>query len=156
MAPPFQRYPLALRIVLLFFMFFFNVSIVSLLAQAAAQSIFDLENAQAIFGGALGGPKEINAFLFFQGVSTLGGFALTAMMFSVLESGEFKHHLRLQIYPSVKVLGLAIVAIIVAQLFIEFLVEVNRNIPLPSSLHFLYDYQKQAEIVTNALLDFKD
>ncbi|MES2621920.1 MAG: CPBP family intramembrane glutamic endopeptidase [Bacteroidota bacterium] len=135
-------------------MFMFNMSIVSAMALFAAQSLFQLDNITEVLAGSITDAQTVYAFLFIQGVSTLGGFALTAMMFAVLESGEFIHHLRLKIYPSVKMIGLAVLAIVVAQFFIEFLVEVNQMIPLPTSLQFLYDYQKQAEEVTNALLSF--
>ena len=76
--------------------FLFNMGIVQLLAVFAAQKIFNLENATEVLEGALNSPNDINAFLFVQAVSSLGGFVLTAMMFSVLESGEFKNYLRLK------------------------------------------------------------
>ncbi len=156
MNPPLQRYPLALRLVMMFCMFLFNMSIVSFLAMVAVPSLFGIENVADVLAGKLNNATEMNVFFFIQGISTLGGFALTAMMFAVLEAGEFKHHLRLKIYPSVKVLLLTVLAIIVSQFFIEFLVEINQKISLPSSLQFLYDYQKQAEEVTNALMTFTD
>lgn len=156
MNPPLQRYPLALRIIMMLCMFLFNMSIVSFLAIAAVPALFGVENTADVLAGKLNGAVEMNAFFFIQGISTLGGFALTAMMFAVLEAGEFKHHLRLKIYPSLKVLLLAVASIIVSQFFIEFLVEINQKISLPASLQSLYDYQKQAEQVTNALMSFTD
>jgi len=87
MTPPFQRYPLVLRIFLMFSMFVFNISIVSGVALLAAKSIFNIDNASEVSGGTLNGANDINAFLFIQGISSLGGFVLTAIMFAVLESG---------------------------------------------------------------------
>lgn len=156
MTPPFKRYPLPLRILLLFSMFLFNMGVVSFIALFLAQKIFSLENAQQVLEGTLNNSNEINAFLFIQGLSSLGGFVLTAMMFAVLESGEFKHYLRLKTVPSIKVIVLAVASILTAQFFIEYLVEINQKIPLPSALSFLNDYQKKAEEITNAMMNFKD
>src|SRR4051812_28426730 len=102
MTPPFLRYPLGIRILLMFSMLLFNLGIMSFLALAAASNLFGLDNMEAVLAGTLKAPKEVYAFLFIQGVSSLGGFVLTALMFSVLETGEFKHHLRMKIYPSLK------------------------------------------------------
>ena len=137
-------------------MFLFNISVVSFIALAAAQKIFNLENANAVLEGTFGSPNDINAFLFIQGVSSIGGFVLTAMMFAVLESGEFKHHLRLKIYPAVKLILLAVVAIIVSQFFIDFLVTINKSVALPSAFDFLKEYQKKTEVITEAMMNFKD
>ena len=156
MTPPFKRYPLPLRILLLFSMFLFNMGVVSFIALFFAQKIFNLENAQQVLEGTLTNSNEINAFLFIQGLSSLGGFVLTAMMFAVLESGEFKHYLRIKSLPSVKMIVLAVASILVAQFFIEYLVELNQKIPLPSALSFLSDYQKKAEEIINAMMNFKD
>ncbi len=156
MTPPFKRYPLPLRILLLFSMFLFNMGVVSFIALFFAQKIFNLENAQQVLEGTLTSSNEINAFLFIQGLSSLGGFVLTSMMFAVLESGEFKHYLRLKTFPSIKMIVLAVGSILVAQFFIEYLVELNQKIPLPSALSFLNEYQKKAEEITNAMMNFKD
>lgn len=156
MRPPLQRYPLAIRIVLMFCMFMFNISIVSFLAMAVVPNLFSVQNVTAISEGTLNSLGDIHAFLFIQGVGSLGGFALTAMMFSVLESGEFKHYLRLKIYPSVKMILLTVLAIIISQFFLDFLVQLNQKIALPASLQLIYDYQKKAEDITNAVMNFKD
>lgn len=154
MTPPLQRYPLGLRIILMFCMFMFNMGIVQYIALITAQQIFSLENLDSVLQGNFSEPNALNAFLYVQGLSSLGGFVLTAMMFSVLESGEFKHHLRLSTYPQAKTVLLAIAAIITAQFFIEFLVEINKKIPLPASLQAFNDLQKRAEEITNALMNF--
>lgn len=156
MIPPFKKFPLAVRVVLMFFLFLFNISIVQFIAMAVAQKIFHIDNITQILGGNFTHPHAVKAFLLVQGLSSLGGFVLTAMMFSVLESGEFKNYLRLTPLPSVKLIALAVAAILVSQFFIDFLVEINKKIPLPDSLHSLRDLQKRAEELTNALLNFKD
>ena len=156
MTPPFKRYPLPIRILLLFSLFLFNMGVVSFIALFFAQKLFNLENAQQVIEGTFTGPNDINAFLFIQGITSLGGFVLTAMMFAVLASGEFKHYLRVNIYPSAKMILLAVASVLVAQFFIEYLVEVNQQISIPASLSFLNDYQKKAAVITEAMMNFKD
>lgn len=156
MTPPLKRYPLALRIIMMFCMFLFNIGIVQYLAMLAAQKIFGIEEVELFLGGNFNLPNALNAFLFIQAISSLGGFVLTAMMFAVLESGEFKNYLRIKTYPSLKFVLLAIAAVLVSQFFIEFLVEINQKIPLPASLAGLNEYQKLTERITNAMMSFKD
>ncbi len=156
MNPPFKNFPLLVRIPLMFCMFIFNISVVQLLAVFAAQKLFGIEDIAAVLDGNFAAAGGVNAFLFVQAVSSAGGFILTAMMFSVLESGEFKKHLGLTVKPSLKMVLLAIVAVIVAQFFIEFLVTVNRKFPLPESLKALDDMQKRAAQITEAMMNFKD
>ncbi len=156
MRPPFKPYPLALRIIMMFCMFLFNIGIVQFIAVMVAQKIFNLDNIEGVLQGNFAEPNALAAFLLIQGLSSIGGFVLTAMMFAVLESGEFKHHLRINTFPSAKLILLAVLSIIVAQFFIEFLVEINKKIPLPVSLQALDDIQKRAEEITNALMNFKD
>ena len=156
MRPPFQRYPLAIRIILMFSMFLFNMGIVQVIALFAAQKIFNLENTQLVLEGNFTQPHAVGAFIFMQGISSIGGFVLTAMMFAVLESGEFKNYLRIKTFPSAKMVLLAALSILVAQFFIDFLVQINQKIALPASLHVLYDLQKRAAEVTDAMMNFKD
>jgi membrane protease YdiL (CAAX protease family) len=154
MQPPFRSYPLFLRIILMCCMFLFNISIVTRIALEAAPHLFGVSDIVTIMSGGFETDVELYAFLFVLGVSSLGGFALTAMMFSVLEAGEFSQHLRLSKFPSAKMLLLGLVSIFAAQFFIEFMIKLNEQIPLPASLQFLEELQKQNEIVTNKMLDF--
>lgn len=154
MIPPLQRYPLVLRLMLMFSMFVFNISVVSFLALTFAQSFFNLENINSVSEGIVSSPVEIDAFLFIQAISSLGGFLLTAMMFAVLESGEYKHHLRLKTFPSLKMVLLAAAAVIVSQFFIEYLVSLNQAIELPANLKFLKEYQEKTEALTEKLMSF--
>lgn len=137
-------------------MFLFNMSIMQFIALFVAQKIFNLENVDLVLTGTFTEANAVEAFLLIQGISSLGGFVLTAMMFAVLESGEFKNHLRISTFPSLKFILLSVVSIVVAQFFIEFLVQLNQKIPLPATLHSLYDYQKKMEEVANAMMNFKD
>lgn len=154
MAPPFSRYPLVLRLLLIGSMFVFNISVVSMLAAFLLNPLFGLD-ASAL-QGIPGTQTEVYAFLFLQTVSSLGGFALTAMMFSVLESGVVIKHLGIDVFPGFRALVLGMVAIIAAQFFIDWVVKMNRSIPLPPDLSFIKDSEEKIEEITKALLDFKD
>ena len=154
MIPPFKRYPLAIRVLLMFSMFLFNMSVISYLAILLAQQLFGLEDAQQILEGTFNSGNDLNAFLFIQGFTSILGFALTSMMVAVLESGEFINHLRVKMVPSIQMVLLAIVAIITAQFFIDFLVKINQLIPIPEALSGLKEMQKNAEKLTNAMMNF--
>ncbi len=156
MTPPFQRYHLIVRVLLMFSMFMFNMGVISFIATRLAELLFGIEDASVILQGTLSNAGDVDVFLFIQGLTSIGGFVLTSMMFAVLETGEFKNRLSLTKSVSLKLIGVTILAIIAAQFFIEFLVSINKMIPLPSSLSFLVDYQKKTEELTNAMMSFKD
>lgn len=151
MTPPFKSYPLYLRILLIFSMFFFNSGVISSVAALTAKSIFGIEDIWGVVAGNFSAPNSLNAFLFVQGISSLGMFMLTAMMFSVLESGEFKNHLRLTVAPSFKFLTIAVVAILVAQFFIDSLVKVTQMLPTTPELN---EMERQMEKLTDAMMNF--
>ncbi|MBL0310476.1 MAG: CPBP family intramembrane metalloprotease [Bacteroidetes bacterium] len=117
--------------------------------------LFGVENAMQVASGVFTSRADINAFLFIQALSSIGGFILTPMMFSVLETGEFKRHLRLNIPVSLRMIFLGIAAILLVQFFIEMLVKLNGMIPLPQSLAFLKEQEEKMSSVIKALLDFK-
>lgn len=156
MTPPFKRYPLIIRVLLMFSMFMFNMGVISFMASRLAEVLFGIEDASAILQGTLSQPGDVDIFLFIQGLTSIGGFVLTSMMFAVLETGEFKNRLSLTVPVALKLIAVTIVAIITAQFFIEFLVSINKLIPLPSSLSFLAEYQQKTEELTNAMMSFKD
>ncbi len=156
MTPPFKRYPLIIRVLLMFSMFMFNMGVISFMATRLAELLFGIEDASAILQGTLSQPGDVDVFLFIQGLTSIGGFVLTSMMFAVLETGEFKNRLGLTVPVALKLIAVTIVAIITAQFFIEFLVSINKLIPLPSSLSFLAEYQQKTEELTNAMMSFKD
>ena len=140
----------------MFSMFMFNMGVISFMASRLAEWLFGIEDTSAILQGTLSQPGDVDVFLFIQGLTSIGGFVLTSMMFAVLETGEFKKRLGLTVPVAFKLIGVTILAIIAAQFFIEFLVSINKVIPLPSSLSFLVEYQKKTEELTNAMMGFKD
>ena len=156
MTPPFKRYPLGIRILAMFTMYLTNTYFALSFAKFFAENYWGIADSQKIIEGTLNTPTDVSIFLFIQSVASIGGFILTAIMFSLGEVGEFKQHLRLKTSPSVKFILLAVLSILTAQFFIDFLVQLNQKIPIPSSLHFLVDLQKRAEELTNAMMNFKD
>lgn len=154
MKPPFRNFPLTIRFILMFLLFVFNLGVLSFVGILLIKPLFGVEDAMKVASGVFNSRADINAFLFVQALSSIGGFILTPMMFSVLETGEFKRHLRLHIPASLRFLLLGLVSILVVQFFIEFLVKVNGKIPLPESLAFLRDKEEQMTSLIKALLNF--
>lgn len=153
MTPPFKSYPLSARLFLMMGLFLINY----LIFFPAVALIFTvpfggLEKITEAAAGNFPTQSHKYIFLFFQGVVSLGGFAFTAVLFSQLEGGEPGRHLRLNQKTSFRFIALAIAAVLVAQFFIEFLVTVNKNIPLPPALESLKESGKTVEKVTEALL----
>lgn len=145
-----------LRILLIGSMFIFNMGVASAIALYASNAIFGIQDITNVTGGRFASTGGLNAFLFIQGVSSLGGFLLTAMMFAVLESGEFKRHLGLTLKPSLKMVLLALVSVVVAQFFIELLVNVNKLVPIPAGLQFLHEAHERNKELTEAIMNFSD
>lgn len=73
-------------------------------------------------------------FMVLQGVASLVGFGLTAIVFAYLEAGNFKQHLGFDKKVSVQILLYALFAVIVAQFFVEKLVQVNKLLPAPPEI----------------------
>lgn len=132
------------------------MSIVSYIAYLSIHSLFGVEKPEEVIAGTFTGANDRMAFFFVQAASSLGGFLLTAILFAALESGRPFRHLGLYAKPSAKFLALAFIAIVIAQFFIEFLVDVNSRIPLPESMGSIDERQKEIERLTNALMNFTD
>src|ERR1043165_9294779 len=156
MNPPYKSYPLVLRLVLLFLLFVFNLAVTYFIALALIPGLFGVDDPTGMLARNPETPAEVHAFLFLQGVTAAAGFLLTPLMFSVLEAGEFKQHLRLTTRVSLKLVLLTVVTVLVAQGFVDFLVRVMQHIHLPASMQGLYDSQKRTEELTKALMNFKD
>ncbi len=152
MTPPLSKYPLPVRLTLMFSMCLFNLGAVSIVAMYIAEKIFGIDSVSEVVSGVFHSNTELYAFLFVQGVVSLGWFALTAVMFSALEAGEVVRHLRIDVFPPVKFLVLTVFAILAVQFFIEYLVETNQKIPLPSFLSFLEKLQQQSKTVTDSVM----
>ncbi|MCW5907651.1 MAG: CPBP family intramembrane metalloprotease [Chitinophagales bacterium] len=154
--PPFKGYPLILRIVLMFSLLVVFMSVASYAAFLSIHSLFGVEKPEEVVKGIFTSATDRYAFLYVQAISSLGGFLLAALAFSVLESFSPAKHLRLNVLPSLLMLVLAVAAVIIVQFFVEFLVEVNSKLPLPAGLGNIDEHQKEIEELTKRLLDFKD
>ena len=155
MAPPFQKFPLGIRLVFMFFMLVFNMGIVAYIAILFIPKLFGIDQPETLYSSIPKTLNQVNAFLFIQAISSMGGFMLTAVMFAQLESGRAGDWLKLNRPVPVKIILLAVFAVLVAQFFIDFLVEVNSKIPLPASLKYLAESQKEMEQKISAILNFK-
>lgn len=84
--------------------------------------------------GVLANQTDWLGFMFLQGTASLIGFGLTAVVFSYLEAGNFKLHLGLSRAPSFQLLGMALLAVLAAQFFVESLVKLNELLPAPEAV----------------------
>jgi hypothetical protein len=132
------------------------MSVASYAAYLSIHGLFGVERPEDVVNGIFSGENDINAFLYVQTLTSLGGFLLTAVLFAALESRKPFEHLRLHVRVELKYVALAVIAVLVAQFFIEFLVELNRKIPMPASMGSMDEHQKKIEELTNALLNFKE
>lgn len=154
MNPPLKQFPVILKSILMFSLLMVFMSVVSYFGYLSLHGLFGVEKPEEVVAGIFSGANDIKAFLFYQAITSLGSFLLTAYLFSALESAKPLEHLRLKSHTPLKFILLSIFAMIAAQFFIEFLVEINSKLPYPSSL--IDDYQKKIAAITNALMDFKD
>jgi uncharacterized protein len=135
-------------------MWLFNMVLAGYLALMLLKPLFGISDYETFMLGTPKTPNEVNAFLFVQGLSSIFGFLLTAIMFAKLEWGSARKRLLINLSAPLKMFLMALLAIIIAQFFIDFLVELNSKIPLPAALSSLRDAEKQTEEMLNALLGF--
>lgn len=154
MNPPLKQFPVILKSILMFSLLMVFMSVVSYFGYLSLHGLFGVEKPEKVVEGVFTGANDIKAFLFYQAITSLGSFLLTAYLFSALESGKPLEHLRLKSPVGIKFIVLGIFAMVAAQFFIEFLVEVNSKLPFPASV--VDEYQKKIAAITNALMDFKD
>ncbi|HWB62649.1 MAG TPA: CPBP family intramembrane glutamic endopeptidase [Chitinophagales bacterium] len=153
MRPPFRDFPFGIKLFLMVCLWLFNYGVVGYVAIMAVPALFGIDQPMTVLQGTLDTDNAVNAFLFVQGVSSVGGFFLSAVMFAGLETGAIYERLRMNHGVPVKMLVLAVFAIFAAQFFIEFLVDVMNAIPLPSSMAFLKDHQKETDALTETILN---
>ncbi len=139
----------------MFFVLCLNLAVFSSIAVFLMHQFFGIDKPETVLESIPQTPNEVNAFLFVQAIISLGGFLITSISFARLESVSVLERLNINFLAPLKMFVLAVVSILLAQFFIEFLVEANTKIPLPDALNFLKDYAKKAEDVTTAVMNFK-
>lgn len=153
MTPILQKFSYPVRLFLLLGLLVFNYVIffpgIALLVTAPFASMQVITEA---ISGDIKTDLHKYVFLVFQGIVSFGSFAATAVVFSYWESRSAIKHLRLNYSVPLKFIVLAILAVLVSQVFIEFLVTINRSIPLPDLFSSLIETEKKHEALTNALL----
>lgn len=155
--PPFRSFPFSIKLILIFCLFVVNMAGTSYIGYLSIHALFGVESPENIVAGILNSQADVNAFLYVQALSSLGGFALTAFMFARLSSYKPVRSLGLDVKPGIKYLVLTLLAVLVAQFFIEYLVTLNKAIPLPPSVADIFrTSQEKAEAMINKLLDFKN
>lgn len=154
MIAPFRFFPLSVKVALMFSMFVLNSGIGSYLGYISVHALFGVQAPEKVAEGIMTSSADVNGFLFMQACAAIFGFILTPLLFAHLESGNAIKHLRLRSGFRWQLLVPAVIALLSAQLFIEWLVRLNQQIPLPESMHFLVEAQEKTESLTKALLNF--
>jgi len=156
MSPPLRRLPLFFVLAMMFSLLLLNLSVVSYFCLYLLKPLFGVENPDAISRGQLVSSADINAFLFLQAVSSIGGFVLTAILMIKLETGYVISSLKFNRLPALRLFILGIITILIAQFFIEFLVTVNEQLPFSSKmLDLIKKVQADEARLTNQLLGVK-
>ena len=155
MIPPFKNYPLGARLIIIFGLLLFNYIFFPSVASILVAPFYGMDRVTSIFAGNFSAEGDKYVFLFVQGMGSLGAFAFTSLLISQMETGFVMKRLGLNLKPGWKFTGIAVFAIIIAQVLSQFLVDLNQKIPLPQALKFLEEQGKQAEKITEAVLNGK-
>ena len=154
MIPAFRNLPLGIRLVFIFVLFSFNAILFGFVGTLFAAPFYgmNLEKVTSICAGHFVTEGDKYGFLLVQGIGSLGMFGLTSLLISQLETGFIAKRLAMTMKPTLKLLAIAVISVLAAQLFIEFLVELNEKIPMPTALKFLAEQGKEAEEIEIALM----
>lgn len=153
--PPFKAYPFFIRLILMLGLLFVNIGVATMACYLVLPALFGIKDLTALSTGNITNDTERYAFLAMQGIVSLWGFLGTAYLFSYLEARNIPARLNTTTRPALKVLALAIFSILIAQLFIELLVNINKAIPLPQQLQQAFEsMQAQEEHLMESMLRF--
>ena len=155
MTTRFQNFSLGTRLLLIFGPLMFNYILFPTVAAMFVEPFYGIERVTSIFSGNFASEGDKYVFLFVQGVGSLGAFAFTSLLISQMETGFVMKRLGLNVMPGIKFIAITIIAILIGQLLTQFLVEINQKIPVPNALKFLEEQGKQAEKITEGVLNGK-
>ena len=133
-------------------MLLFNYVLFPVVATLFVLPFFGMDKLNNVFAGHFTTETDKYVFLFVQGLASLGAFGLTSLLMSQLETRFVPKRLALTIKPAFRLVAVAIVSILAAQVLIQLLVELNQMIPVPNALKFLAEQGKQAEETEGALM----
>ncbi len=152
MIPAFRNLPLSARLLLMGAMFLFNYLLFPTVAALFVLPFYGMDKLTGVLNGKFVTETDKYIFLFVQGAASLGAFGFTSLLMSQLETRFVVKRLALGIRPGLKLILIAVFSIIAAQAFIQFLVEINQKIPLPTALNFLAEQGKHEEEIMQALM----
>ena len=152
MIPSYKNLPLGIRLIVMFAVLAINYLLFPSVAALMVLPFYGMDKLNTIFSGGFVTGADKYIFLFVQGVGSIGMFGFTALLLSQRETGFVMKRLGLNARPALKFVAVAVVSVLAAQVFIQFLVELNQRIPVPDGLKFLAEQGKKSEEVINALL----
>ena len=152
MIQAFKSFPLVVRLSLVFCILIFNLILFPIVAAFILAPFCGMDRVSAIAMGTVVTQSDKYIFLFLQGFSSLGMFAFTALLVSQLETKHIFKRLGLTTKPALGLVALALIGVLLAQAFIQFLVQINQSIPLPDALKSLLEAEKKEELLMDNLL----
>jgi membrane protease YdiL (CAAX protease family) len=152
MIQAFKSFPLVVRLSLIFCILIFNLILFPIVAAFILAPFCGLDRVNAIAIGTVVTQSDKYIFLFLQGFCSLGMFAFTALLVSQLETRHVFKRLGLTTSPPFILIALALTGVLLAQAFIQFLVQINQSIPLPDALKSLLEVEKKEELLMDSLL----
>lgn len=147
-----KNWPLSLKLVFIFCLFSFNCVLAYYLEKMIFGPLFGIVDYDAFAQGIPKTPVEIKAFMFDQTVASFFSFLLTAIIFGKLELDSARKRLEINLSAPFKMFLMAVLAIIVSEFFIQYLVDLNGKIPLPQSMEQWRTKGKEIEDTLNAAL----
>ena len=147
-----KKFPLSTRLIFIGAMFCINYVLFPVLASMLLLPFCGMDKVQSIFAGNIVTQSDKYIFLFVQGFASLGAFVFTSLLLAQLETRFVAKRMALGVTPAMRLVVMAVFAVLVAQVFIQFLVEMNQKIPLPDFFKVLIEQGKKQEAMEKALL----
>ncbi|MFN8285512.1 MAG: CPBP family intramembrane glutamic endopeptidase [Chitinophagales bacterium] len=154
MQAPFRQLPLAARLAFIPAFYLVNTGVLYFLGSFIAHQFMGIEDTSALMQGTFSTEHEAYVFLFLQALFSLGGFMLSAVLFTYFETGTVKQSMHLNRWPHFRLLLLALLAILAAQPLIELLVQLSKSLTSAPALQPLRDIEQKEEVFMEKLLQF--
>lgn len=131
-----------------------NMGVAAMFGLLVIPHLFGIDPS-ALSAGNINTDADRYGMLVYQGIVSIWGFLGTAYLFSYLEVRDIPARLSTTVRPQLKVVVVAVLSILIAQLFIELLVNINKAIPLPHQMEEAFrSVQAQEEQLMTKMLQF--
>lgn len=154
MQAPFRQLPLFARLAFIPAFYIVNLGVFYYLGSFIAHQFLGVEDPSKLMSGTLDNASDVYPFLFLQGLFSLGGFLLSAILFTKFETGTIGRSMHLDVAPKLSLVLLTAVAIVLAQPLIEFLVELSKGLSSSPALQPLRELEEKEAAFMQGLLNY--